>query len=408
VRIRILHTFFHPDKSSVAQLLSDVAFSLGADGHDVEVIATRGHYEGGGDTLSGRETIGGVRITRVWSPNLGKRNFLARGADLGTYAVGGAGHALFGAPTDKLVVLTNPPLLASIAPVLQRLRNEPYVVVMMDLYPHIAIRGGMLREGGIPARLANALTGHALRRAERVVVLGRCMAREVTALGVSNERIAIIQNWVDDEAIRPIPRDENALRQELKLGDAFVVMYSGNMGLGHLFEDILSAAQRLKHRKDIRFVFVGGGMRRPEVAEARERQGLDNLLLLDYVPRDKLRFSLTLGDAHFVSLRHGFEGLMVPSKAYGVMAAGRPLIYQGSPEGEIAVMLREEGGGVVIRPGDVLGLANLIASWADDRRAPAAHGRRGRAILDATYSKARAMRAYERVLVQGKLPSKEE
>ncbi len=405
MRVRILHTFFYPDKSSVAQLITDVAFSLGASGHDIEVIATRCDYEGNGTNLPKQETIHGVRISRVWGPNLGKGSILARGADLGTYAVGGVAHALFGPRTDKLVVLTNPPLFAAIAPVVERFRSVPYVVVMMDLYPHIAIRGGMLREGGVPARLANAISAHTLRRAESVVVLGRCMADEVAALGVARERIAIIQNWVDDDAIRPIPREENVLRRDLELGDAFVVMYSGNMGLGHQFEDILGTARRLKHRKDIRFVFVGGGMRRSEVVAARERHGLENLMLLDYVPREKLPYSLTLGDAHFVSLRPGFEGLMVPSKAYGVMAAGRPLIYQGSPRGEIAMMLSQEGGGVVIAPGDETGLTNLITRWAEDRREAARHGARGREILQQHYSKARAMRAYEDVIVRGKLPS---
>ena len=398
MRIRFLHTFFHPDKSSVAQLLGDVAFGLASRGHDVEVVATRGSYDGSGRTLPGRETVDGVRVSRVWSPNLGKGNTLARAADLGTYTIGSAALAVTSRRVDKLVVFTHPPLLAAIAPVIERLRGEPYVVVMMDLYPHIAIRSGMLKEGGLPARFYGAMNARTLAGADQVVVIGRCMAREVNGLGVPPEKIAIIQNWVDDEAIRPIPRAENVLRRELGLRDAFVVMYSGNMGVGHRFEDLLGAARRLKGREDIRFVFVGGGVRRSEIAEERARHGLDNILLLDYVERDKLRYSLPLADAHFVSLRCGFEGLMVPSKAYGVMAAGRPLLYQGSRAGEIAIMLAEDGGGVVVDEGDEDGLTSLISSWASDRAKAEAHGAKGRAVLEASYSKARALLAYERVI----------
>jgi colanic acid biosynthesis glycosyl transferase WcaI len=399
MRIRFLHTFFHPDTSSGGQLLGDIAFHLASRGHDIEVVATRGSYDGGARTLPSRETINGVRVSRMWSPNLGRGSTLARAADLGTYAVGSAAHALTAPRVDRLVFFTHPPLLASIAPVIERLRGEPYIVVMMDLYPHIAIRSGMLRDDGLASWFAKALNVRTLRGAEQVVVLGRCMAREVAALGVPQERITTIQNWVDDEVILPIPSAENVLRQELGLSDAFVVMYSGNMGLGHRFEDILGAARRLKARKDIRFVFIGGGMRRGQIAEARDRHGLDNLILMDYLARDRLRYSLPMADAHFVSLRTGFEGLMVPSKAYGVMAAGRPLLYQGSATGEIALMLAEEGGGVVIEEGDEPGLTNLITSWADDRRLGETHGARGRAILERTYSKARALRAYERACI---------
>jgi colanic acid biosynthesis glycosyl transferase WcaI len=397
MRIRFLHTFFHPDTSSVGQLLGDVAFHLASHGHDIEVVATRGSYDGRGQALPSRETIDGVRVSRVWSPNLGKGSTLARAADLGSYAIGSVAHALTAPRADRLVVFTHPPLLASIAPLVERLRGERYIVAMMDLYPQIAIRSGMLREDGLAARFASALNVRTLRSAEQVVVLGRCMAREVSALGVSEQRISIIQNWVDDEAILPIRPSENMLRQELGLSDAFVVMYSGNMGLGHRFEDILGAARRLKPRKDVRFVFIGGGMRRSQIAEARDRDQLDNVILLDYLARDKLRYSLPMADAHFVSLRAGFEGLMVPSKAYGVMAAGRPLLYQGNAGGEIATMLAEEGGGVVIAEGDELGLTNTVAGWADDRRVAEAHGARGRVVLDARYSKTRALRDYERV-----------
>lgn len=397
MRIRILHTFFYPDKSAVSQILTDLAFHLAQEGHQVEVIASRGDYEGGA-SLPKREVANGVLIRRVWSPNRGKRSMLGRLADLGSYAVGSTLKALFSPRADRIVVLTNPPMYALMARLLRLVRREPYVYVVMDLYPDISVRAGMLKPGSLVTRLAARITRKTLKHACRVVVLGTCMAKAVEAYGVSPDKIEIIRNWGDEDSVRPLLPGANPLRAELGLANEFVVMYSGNMGIGHRFDDILQAALELRDRKDIRFLFVGGGMRRPAIEKFRDEHKLDNLIVRGYFPRDQLANSLPLGDAHFVSLREGFEGLIVPSKTYGAMAAGRPIIYQGNPAGEIARMLTEEGGGKVIAEGDKEALRQLIVRWADDRQAAGEVGRRAREVFERNYTKAIGLRRYTDVL----------
>lgn len=398
MRLRIIHTFFYPSKDSVSQILSDLAFHLADEGHDVEAIATSGDYLGGGRRLPRRQTVHGVEIRRVWGPSLGKKSVLTRLADLSSYCLGAFFRCLLSRRADKLLVMTNPPIFAPLAALLHGLRREPYVYVVMDLYPDVAVQAGVLSPGSLSQRVGRWMTRRALLNADRVVVLGSCMAQVIADYGVPGERIVIIQNWSDGQAIRPRPPADNPLRKEWNLGGKFVVMYSGNMGVGHRFEDILAAADRLRDRDDIHFLFVGGGVRRAEVERFRDEKDLANLTVRDYAPRELLGQSLCVGDCHFISLREGFEGLIVPSKAYGVMAAGRPMIYQGSRRGEIARMLDQEGGGAVVSEGDVDRLAELIRTWADNPAEARRIGHQARTVFETHYTQPIGLAKYQRVL----------
>lgn len=399
MRFRILHTFFYPDKSAVSQILTDLAFHLSQAGHRVDVISSRGDYEGG-STLPPRESVNGVSVRRIWSPSLGKKSALARIADLGSYAIGSTMRALFARRADCVIVLTNPPMYAFVGMLLRLIRRESYIYVVMDLYPDIAVQAGMLARRSPLRYLAAWLTRLTLKCARSVVVLGECMAGAVEKYGVPREKIEIIRNWGDD-GVQPLEPQENPLRAELGYRDEFVVMYSGNMGIGHRFDDILQVALELRDNKDIRFLFVGGGVRRGTIEKFRQEHQLDNIIVRSYFPREQLACSLPVGDAHFVSLREGFEGLIVPSKPYGVMAAGRPIIYQGSANGEIARMLTQQGGGQVVAEGDHAGLKDLIVRWAANRAEAQEVGRRGREVFKCFYTRQIGLKRYTQVLEGG-------
>jgi glycosyltransferase involved in cell wall biosynthesis len=396
MRLRILHQFFYPDKVSTSQILADLAFHLAQEGHEVDVIASRGDCDGGG-RLPPKETVNGVRIRRIWSPSLGKKSMLARIADLTSYSVGCTLRALVSRRVDRVIILTNPPMFALVGLLLRAVRREPYIHIVMDLYPDVAVRAGVIKPQSLAARVGRRLTRITLKGARKVVVLGTCMAKAIQDYGADPRNIEIIRNWGDDK-VSPLPAEQNPVRASLGLTNEFVVMYSGNMGVGHRFDDILDVAMALRDRRDIRFLFVGGGVRRREVESFRDRHKLDNLIVQNPFPREQLGYSLPAGDAHFVSLRQGFEGLIVPCKAYGIMAAGRPIIYQGSAQGEIARMLRNEGGGKVIAEGDTEGLKQAIVDWADNRQEARDVGRRAREVLETGYTKAISLRRYAQVL----------
>jgi glycosyltransferase involved in cell wall biosynthesis len=299
---------------------------------------------------------------------------------------------------DTVVLLTNPPMFAALGLLLRRLRGERFVYVVMDLYPDIATKSGFLREDSFTTHFLRWVTRRTIRGADRVIVLGACMEARVLAYGGRAERVEVIRNWADDEMIRPVAADGNPFRAEQGWGRKFVVMYSGNMGVAHRFDDILEVARRRRADTDLVFAFIGDGVRRKEIEAFRERHGLENVCLLPYQSADRLALSLGAGDVHFVSLRDGFEGLVVPSKSYGIMAAARPILYQGGRSGEIARMVLEHGIGEVVAEGDADALERVIVTLRDDPERAARLGCRAREVLQRDYSRDAALARYRRVL----------
>ena len=220
-----------------------------------------------------------------------------------------------------------------------------------------------------------------------MVVLGPYMADRIAAKGVRPNRIETIHVWSRRDEIYPMPREDHPLRASLGLEDKFVAMYSGNMGLAHSFEDFLEAARRLRDREDIVFLFVGDGPRRKQVVAAKEAEGLDNVRLLDYFPREQLHASLSLADVHLISMRREMTGIVVPCKLYGAMASARPALFVGPEHCETADTIRKSGCGHTIRLGEPDAVVAAIEALAADPRAASALGERGRAAFLAEFER---------------------
>jgi glycosyltransferase involved in cell wall biosynthesis len=251
---------------------------------------------------------------------------------------------------------------------------------LQDVYPELAVELGVLRARSPAARAFDALSRWTLRRADAVIVLGDAMADRVRAKGVDASRIQVVPNWADEDAIRPVQADVNEFRRSHGLDGKRVVLYSGNMGRAHDLKTILGAARVLRDDPDLRFVFVGDGAKRAEVeAAARE---LSSIQLLPYQPREDLSESLSSGDIHVVTQEPCTHGLIEPSKLYGVMAAGRPVLYIGPPETEAARTVEREAIGAVVASGDVGSAVDAIQRLLADRESL---GTRARTAFEARY-----------------------
>jgi colanic acid biosynthesis glycosyl transferase WcaI len=238
-----------------------------------------------------------------------------------------------------------------------------------------------------------------LRAAAVNVVVGEGMAEIVRQRGIPSERIRVIPNWCDDEDIRPIARLDNPLRRDWALSDRFVVGYSGNLGRGHEFETILAAAKRLRSEQHLCFLFIGGGNKFAELADRVRGDGLDHLFrFLPYQERNVLRFSLGVPDIHLISLLPELEGLIVPSKLYGIAAAGRPIIAVTARDGEVARLVRRHDCGIVVEPGDGELLADTIRRLRADPTQLAEMGHRARAMLDGDFTRRHAFERWRRVI----------
>ena len=207
------------------------------------------------------------------------------------------------------------------------------------------------------------------------------------------------KNWCDDEDIRPVSASENRLRREWGLENRFVVGYSGNLGRSHEYATVLDAASRLRDEPRIVFLFIGGGSRLDELARRVRETGLAaQFRFLPYQERVRLKFSLGVPDLHWLSLKPELEGLIVPSKFYGIAAAGRPVIAVTASDGEIARLVRDHRCGVAIAPGDGAALAETLRHLAANPGAVAEMGLRARAMLDARFTRRQAFADWERLL----------
>ena len=225
------------------------------------------------------------------------------------------------------------------------------------------------------------------------------MAAVLAREGVPAQHICVIPNWADKDAIVPLAATGNPLRQAWGLVGKLAVCYSGNMGRAHEFDTILDAAERLAvAAADIRFVFIGAGAQRRRIADAVARRSLPNVQFRPYQVREDLSLSLGAGDIHLVSQRPQVEGLVFPSKLYGILAAGRPVVFIGAPDGEIGDLVVREGVGVAVRQGDAAGLAEQLVRLAGDAAQREAMGQRARALLCTRYDKSIAFRAWQDLL----------
>jgi glycosyltransferase involved in cell wall biosynthesis len=399
MRIWFINRFFYPDLSATAQILTELAEDLDAQRAHVTVVTGWIAYLGGAASLPEKDTYKGVEILRVRSTKFGRQSFLGRLLDYASFYVSATVVSLRARREDCLVVLTDPPLLSVLAAVVGMVKRCMTVCWMQDVFPDIAVQAGVFREG-IIAMVLQRLGRWSLRRMDRVVVLGRCMQRHVLKLGVPPERLVRIPNWADGALIRPLDRADNPFLDEVKLRDRFVVMYSGNLGMVHESDTIIGMIRGTRSLERLRFCLVGDGYLKQRLAELARHEQWKHVILLPYQAKERLRYSLAAGDVHLVTLKANMAGLSVPSKIYGIMAAGRPVIFIGPPDSEVAHLVREAACGFVIRPGDVQGAVQALLSYYRDPTQVEEHGYAARAYFERHCDRPIATQRFWQVLQQ--------
>ena len=409
MRVLFVNRYFHPDHAATSLLLSDLAFALSQQGYQVTVVTSRLRYDGS-DRLPARETIQGVDVRRVWSSQWGYGGLLGRAFDYGSFYVTAA-WCLWRLTrrNDIIVAKTDPPLLSVMGALIAKLKGARLVNWLQDIFPEVA---ETLNVGGGPAgvvfRLIRPLRNWSLQQACTNVVVGAKMAERVEAEGIPPNRIRIISNWSDDSLIVPIDPTENKLRKNWGLHDFFVVGYAGNLGRAHDVVTIIAAIAQLQEQANgapltdvahrISFTFVGGGVQLARLErEARERR-FTNVQVHPYQPREHLAETLGVADLHLVSLNPKLEGLIVPSKFYGIAAAGRPTIFIGAVGGEIARLIDQAGCGFAVAPGDVKALVDRILQLAGNPELCRRLGARARAAFEERWDKGSAVEQWQQLL----------
>jgi glycosyltransferase involved in cell wall biosynthesis len=395
VRVLLFNQYFYPDASATSQLLAELTEDLSED-HDIWVVCGRPSYNPIAETASrgflSRERFGKVRILRVWSTAFYRASFAGRILNYLTYLAGSA-VAAFAAPRpDVVVALTDPPQIGLVGALAARVRGAPFVLVVKDISPEAAVIAGKLRNP-LVIRAQRWVSDAILRAADRIVSIGRDMTRRLTSLGVPEDKIVLINDWTDGRLVRPGP---SAFREEQGWGDAFVVMHSGNVGYARGLDTVLDAAEMLLPHDDIVIAIVGDGSRKAELVAEADRRGLHNVQFLPFQPKERLGELLTAADVHLVCHERGMSGYQVPSKIYGILAAGKPTIAAVEEGAEVTMILEEAGCGVRVEPDDAEALAKAILEC---RSLPLDEmGAAARAAFEERFDRPRAVRRYRELL----------
>lgn len=382
---------YWPDVASTGQHLADLAEHLAAEGYEVGVLASRGKYVKGKVPAPLAEVRHGVTIRRIRTTGFGRARHLGRLMDYATFYLQALGTLLGGSKRyDGVVFLTTPPLLSFLGAIAKLVRGQRYGIWSMDLHPDAEIASGMLKPTSFAARMLEWMNGVGYRQADFVVDLGAHMKARIVAKGVRPERTHTVHVWNRKEEVEPTPRAANPIIDELGLREKFVIMYSGNAGLVHEFGPILEAMRLTKDDARLFWLFVGDGPRRAEIERFIAEHGIRNATYRGYFPREQLRYSLSVGDAHLISLRPQFVGISVPGKLYGIMASGRPAIFVGPTESESGETVLEAGCGIVVDPasaGAAQRIVDTVQQWSRDPGTAEAMGRAGRAAFLAGYER---------------------
>lgn len=375
MRILLVNQYYPPDVAPTGQFLHDLARALVARGHELHVVSSRRTY-GGGRDYPASESMDGVQIHRVSALGFGRQNLLGALADYASFNALLAVKILAGFPRpDVALALTTPPYVGFVAAACGRLHGTPQAHWIMDIYPDVMAAHGLMSPRGLAYRALSSITRWQLRSAELVLALGPYMARRLTCYGARH--VEWVPLWgdassggTDRQAIARLRGERGWKPEEL------VLMYSGNMGLGHRFGEFLEAADRLGARGPV-WAFAGGGRRRGEIESFAATHPGARIQLLPYVSRENLATSLSTADVHLASLSSPWQGLIVPSKVQGIFSVGRPAIFVGPRENEVAAWIAESGGGWIVDEDDVPGLLAAIGQAGD----AAERKRRGAAAL---------------------------
>jgi colanic acid biosynthesis glycosyl transferase WcaI len=386
-RLIILNRYFAPDESATSRMASSLAFALTNRGWKVHVATSRQLYGSPDARLALCQEIRGVVVHRIRTSHFGRRNVLGRVADYLTFYISIFWWLLRSTrPADLLIVATDPPLLSVLASAAASLTGAGRINWLHDLYPEVAAALGISATG--PGhRLLQRLRDRSLFGAVMNVAIGERMADYLRLRGVPSDRITVIHNWSDGGSVRPVSSRANPLREQWGLAGKFVVGYSGNLGRGHEFGTILRAAEALCDRPDIHFLFIGAGHYLHWIEQQVQVLGLTNVILKPYQPDSQLSESLSVPDLHLVCLKPSLEGFMVPSKFYGIAAAGRPTVYIGDVAGEIPAILRDADCGNAIPVGDVDALVNCIERLRGSPEQAARWRRNARAVFSQRFDR---------------------
>ncbi len=401
LRVVILNQYYMPDVASTGHLLHELATELAALDFMVEVLTSRPSY-GPRETWVDcplRETVDGVKITRMWTTRFSKDNLLGRAVNYLTFMGQLLLRVLVTSRADTVYLYTtNPPFLGVVGAFVSMFRRHAYVMLLHDAYPQMAVWVGTIRKGGFAEKVWHWVNKLSYGRARHSIVL--CQKAKSLVCGtyrVPRERVHVVPNWADRNALTNKKKPESEFAASHDLLNHFVALYSGNLGLYYEFETLLDAAELLKD-EPFKLVFVGAGGKRNWLADQIIKRELGNTLLLPYQPYEKLADSLAACDASFVTIARGIEGISFPSKLYTSLAVGRPILALSEDDSELRELVETHRVGKWSPIGKAEMLADNIRDLMNNPDEADRTGERARRLFERAFTLRACARQYAEVL----------
>lgn len=300
---------------------------------------------------------------------------------------------------DAIISETDPFLLPLVAASHARRTGSQFVCYLQDIYPDVAEAIGKIKPGMVTGRIRTRLLS-AYQSAQRIVALGQDMRRRLEAppWSLESERIRVIPNWADCDAIRPLPTEDHPFRSHEGLEDAFVVMHSGNMGLTQRLDVVLQATLQPAWPPNAVLLMIGEGAARPQLQSVAKRFSQDRVRFLPYQPREQLSESLSAADLHVVSMHENVSGCLCPSKLYGILAAGRPVLAIADETTDLRQIVDEHRLGWCCQPGDPKAIAESVRQAASEATERMSAGQRARQLACRQFDRRVVTRQFSQML----------
>jgi len=404
-KILVINQHFYPEVAATGQLLLDLCEDLVKDGYRVKVITGNPDADlNRKNKILKRENYKGIEILRLKNTTFNKYRMTGRVLNYLTFHFLVFFQILFCKKPDLVLVLSTPPFISFYGLMLKVLKKVKTIYIVQDLFPDLVVELGKIKNKYF-INVLKKFSKLIIRKMDRVVVVGDFMKRKIKKdilQWMDSDHIINIDNWADGEKIRVMrgEKEKNFLKEEWGLEGKFIILYSGNIGDLHEFDTIISTAEDLGEQgwKKICFVFIGEGIKKEYIERKVKEKGLNNVLFFPFQPREVLKYSLGLADVSLVTLEKGFEGMVVPSKIYGILASGRPVIAVLGGESEIVEIVKKGNCGKIVRIGDYQALVDSIMDYYKDREKCGEDGLNGRRYFEKNFDRKIATRKYIRVI----------
>ncbi len=401
INVSIITEFFPPDYAATGQLIEELVQQLEKQGMRIRVFTGQPGYAFTTAQAPALEQLGDISVQRSRSTQVWSHRIRGKAINGILFTLRAFLHIIRNAGRNDVFLLTSAPPFLSVAGYLAHLfLRFPYVCLIYDLYPDIAIALGVVSKKHWLAKFWWAINRKIWQKSQGIIVLSPAMKKRVIAICPEvADRVSVIHSWGDPELILPMDKEKNWFAKKHDLVSKFTVLYSGNMGRCHDMDTILATAQQLQDEA-IQFVCIGGGQKREKLIQDVARLQLKNFLFLPYQDKSVLPYSLTACDLSLVSVEAGLESLVAPSKLYPALAAGRPIAAICSEDSYLRQLIADGKFGTTIDNGDSNALAAFIRKLKSDRQLAEKMGNASRQYLQSNFTPEIIAKQYLNVLRQ--------